>query len=133
MGWRAGCFGFFFDAGEGGFDGVADEVDEELLDLVGVGEEIDVGGGEKADVETDFERDDALEQREQRDALEDGRGKLGELTVGLDESVERLGAVFDDGEAALQVALENGDGGRLWRGSWCGRGAGGGGGFRSVG
>ena len=64
LGWRAGSFGFFFDAGEGGFDGVADEVDEELLDLVGVGEEIDVGGGEKADVETDLERDDALEQRE---------------------------------------------------------------------
>jgi hypothetical protein len=50
-----GCFGFFFDAGEGGFDGVADEVDEKLLDLVGVGEEIDVGRGEEADVETDFE------------------------------------------------------------------------------
>ncbi len=91
-----------------------------MLDLVLVGEEMDVGGGEEADVETDFERDDALEEGEQRDALENGRGELGELAIGLDESVEGLGAVFDDGEAALEVALENGDGGRL-RG-WSGRG-----------
>ena len=69
----------------------------------------------------------------QRDALEDGRGELGELAIGLDESVEGLGAVFDDAEAALEIALQNGDGRRLRRGSWRGRGAGGGRGFRSVG
>ncbi len=106
------CGGLVFvEADGGGFDGVADEVDEELFDLIGVGEEIDVGGAEKADIEADFKADDALQQRHQRHAFKDRRGELRELAVGLHESVEGLGAVFDDGEAALQISLQHGDGG----------------------
>jgi hypothetical protein len=62
-------FGVFLDAGERGFDGVAEEVDEELLDLVLVGEEVDVGGGENADVESDFEAYDSFDQRYERDSF----------------------------------------------------------------
>ncbi len=69
------------------------------------------GCREKTDIEANFERDDALEERLQRDALEDGRGKLRELAIGLDESVERISAVLDDGKAPLQIATHDCDGG----------------------
>jgi hypothetical protein len=95
----------FSGAGGRGFHGVAYKIDKELLDLVGIGKQIDVRRREETDVNADFEADDAFEERLQRYALEDGRGELRELAVGLDESVEGVGAVLDNAEAAAQVAL----------------------------
>ncbi|MGA8529288.1 MAG: hypothetical protein WB622_06205 [Acidobacteriaceae bacterium] len=97
----------FVKADRGGFDGVADQVDEQLLDLVRVGEEIDVGCPQQPDIQADFETDNALEEWHQRDALENRRRQLRELTVGLHEAVEGLGAVLDNRETALKVPLQH--------------------------
>ena len=114
-----GDFRLFLDTGKRRLDGVTEEVDEELLDLVGVGEEFHIGGREQPHLEANLKRDDPLEQRLQGHALEDRRRQLRELAIGLDESVQRFGAVLDNGEAALQIALQDGDG---RRGRWGRRG-----------
>ena len=87
--------------------------------MVGVGEEFHIGGREQPHLEANLKRDDPLEQRLQGHALEDRRRQLRELAIGLDESVQRFGAVLDNGEAALQIALQDGDG---RRGRWGRRG-----------
>lgn len=100
-------FRCFIDTRERRFDGVAQQIDEELLDLVGVGEKIDVGRGNEAHVETDFKRDDAFEQRNEWHAFENGRGQLRKLAIGLNESVERFGAILNDGKATLEIPLKH--------------------------
>ena len=94
--WRGGL-------GEGGFDGVADEVDEELLELVRVGEEEGFRTGFQGDGDAGFEGNDRSDESSERGWFERRGGQAGELLVSLEEAVERGGAIFDDGEAAVQV------------------------------
>ena len=104
---NCGSTGFFIDAGQGGFHGVADQVNKQLLDLILVGKEVEVGSAEDANVEADLERDDAIQQGQKGHALEDGGRELRELAIGLDESVEGLRPVFDDAEPALEIAIQD--------------------------
>jgi len=67
-------FRLFLDTGKRRLDGVTEEVDEELLDLVGVGEEFHIGGREQPHVEANLERHNALEQWLQRHTFEHRRG-----------------------------------------------------------
>lgn len=88
---------------EGGFNRVADKVDEELFELIGVCEDLSLRDWMERDFQPRFEAGDSLEQGLQGDAAERGGGELRELAVGLDEAMEGLGATLDDFEAAVEV------------------------------
>ena len=102
-GWLvSGGLGF---GSEGGVDGVLEEVDEGLLELVGVAGEDGGGPRDDDDGEAGFELRGAVDEVFDCGGLEAGIGEMGEALVGLEETVERGGTFLDDGEAACEVGL----------------------------
>src|SRR6185312_168214 len=76
-------------------DGVADQVDQYLLNLVRVGFNGDVRAVERGDRKTALKRCGALDDGADIDARASGRWHARQPRVSLHESIERFNAVFN--------------------------------------
>jgi len=99
-------------AGGRGLDGVEDEIEEDLFELFGVGDDFAGGGGDLF-AEGDGggaggvagEREDRVDDGLRIDGLEARRAGAGELEEAREEAVEALGFEVDDLEAGLEVLV----------------------------
>ena len=84
-------------------DGVAEQVDQQLLELIAVALDRQPRAAGDLDVVPLLERDDAIDDRADVERRELRRRQLGEPRVGAHEPAERLRARADHAEAALHV------------------------------
>ena len=89
--------------GQRGIDGIGQQIDQHLLQLVGIGIESDGGPGIELDRKALLEKGDAFHQGREHDGLEARRGQLRQLPVGLHEAMQRVGAALHDAETAAKV------------------------------
>jgi len=90
---------------ESGVDGIAEKIDKELLELVGIGLDFDFWARLELDGKAALESCDAANPDADIHGLQNGRGKFREARVGAHETREPVCARGDDVEAAAHVLL----------------------------
>ena len=86
-----------------GVDGVANQVDEELFELIAVSLDRHARTWSHADVMCLLERGDAIDEPRDVERHQLGRRQLRQAGVGAHETAERFGSGPDDGEPTLDI------------------------------
>src|SRR5262249_21399326 len=84
-------------------DSVADDVDQQLFQLIPVAFDRQFGSGDQFDLQSGFEAGDAANPGAGVHRLQVGLRQLRELRISGHEAVQSLGARGDDRQAALQI------------------------------
>ena len=88
---------------QGRLDSVSRQVDEHLLELIGIKHQVDVRTGNNLHSQSGLESSNSLDNRVERNLAKNGWGHLGELTIRLQETIEGVGAGSNNGQPALKV------------------------------
>ncbi len=85
------------------FRRIAQQIDDQLFNLVGIELQHDIRPRLELDRYPGFKRDRTLHQRVQRNRLQCGRRQLGKLPVSLDETIERFRAILNNFQTTVQA------------------------------
>ena len=84
-------------------DGVSQEIDEHLLELIGVSIEKNLRAMVKLHDHALLEMHDAFDELCELNEFKLRRRQLGKEPVGLHKAVQRVSAAFDDAESTVQI------------------------------
>ena len=82
---------------------ISHQIDEHLLELIRIKHQLDVRTGNDPHSQSRLKPGNPLDDREERSFAENGWGHLGELTIRLQETIERIGPRFNNFQSAFKV------------------------------
>ena len=85
------------------------QIDQQLLELIGIGADVDVRAAGDVDRQPRFDVGDPADQLRHVDGVEARRRQLGQARVGGREAAERIGSRGDHRQAALHVLVQSPD------------------------